>query len=146
MSKKTLTDQRLYRIWKNIKTRCYNKNNPKYKNYGNKNITMCKEWVNNFEKFREWALNNGYSNNLTIDRINNSGNYQPSNCRWVDQKTQQNNRSNNRVFTHNGETRTLQQWCDLFNLKSKTVEQRILRGIMDFEKIFSEKDLRKKGA
>ena len=59
MSKKTLTDQRLYRIWKNIKTRCYNKNNPKYKNYGNKNITMCKEWVNNFEKFREWALNNG---------------------------------------------------------------------------------------
>lgn len=84
--------ERLHRIWKNMKTRCYNKNSPNYKYWGSRGINVCSEWKESFENFREWAIKNGYRDDLTIDRINNDGNYTPNNCRWVDMKVQNNNR------------------------------------------------------
>ena len=78
-----------------MKSRCYNKNTPNYKYYGALGVIICEEWKNNFEIFRNWALSHGYREDLTIDRINPYGNYEPNNCRWVDYKTQNNNKRNN---------------------------------------------------
>lgn len=82
---------------------------------------MCDEWKNSFFKFREWAIKNGYREDLSIDRIDVNGNYEPSNCRWVDAKIQSNNRRNNIVVELNGEKMTLKQWSDKMKLDYKSV-------------------------
>ena len=93
---------RLRNILKGMKTRCYNKNRPEYKNYGARGITVCDEWRNDLNKFRSWANSNGYADDLTIDRINNDGNYEPSNCRWVTKSENNKNKSTNRNFIIDG--------------------------------------------
>lgn len=87
---------RLYLVWKSMKTRCYNKNHPRYKDYGGRGIIVCDEWVNDYLAFHNWAMWNGYDENAkhgdcTLDRIDNNGIYSPSNCRFVDMKTQRRN-------------------------------------------------------
>lgn len=74
---------RLYRIWSNIKSRCYNKNVRSYKDYGERGIKVCDEWLNSYEEFKLWAISNGYSDDLTIDRIDSDKDYCPNNCRWI---------------------------------------------------------------
>lgn len=120
-----LTDSRLFIIWANIKARCYNKNNPSYKNYGNRGIKMYQEWLNDFMNFYNWAITNGYKENLTIDRIDVNGNYEPNNCRWITNKEQQNNRRNNHYVTYNNETHTLAEWAKITNIKYSTLERRL---------------------
>ena len=96
-SKHKLTGTKLYWIWVSMKQRCNNKDNKSYCNYGERGISVCKTWESDFMNFYNWAIQNGYNENAThktctIDRINNDGDYEPSNCRWVDMKVQSNNR------------------------------------------------------
>ena len=88
---------RLYEIWKNMKHRCYNSNNQAYKDYGGRDVRICDEWKDDFITFKKWALSNGYRDSLTIDRINNDGNYKPSNCKWSTVTEQNRNRRNTKL-------------------------------------------------
>ncbi len=102
---------RLYSIWKGMKTRCFNENDASYPDYGGRGITLCDEWENDFLAFYTWSVNNGYNERLSIDRINNNGNYCPDNCRWADRETQGNNQRTNHLLTYGGETLTMSQWA-----------------------------------
>lgn len=124
-TKEKNTGTRLYRIWKGMKTRCYNLNAFKYDRYGGRGITVCDEWKNNFLNFKQWAYKNGYRDDLTIDRINNDGNYEPLNCRWVTMKEQSNNRENNYIIVYNGESHTLAEWSKKTGIKVITLWDRI---------------------
>jgi len=120
---------RLNRIWSGMIQRCYNKNANQYKNYGNRGIEVCQKWRNDFKAFYEWAMTSNYSDNLTIDRININGNYEPSNCRWVNAKQQANNRRNNVFITHNGKTQTIAEWENEFGFKPGVIGKRIRKGL-----------------
>lgn len=116
---------RLYTILRGMKTRCYNKHDTSYKNYGERGVTVCDEWLDNFQVFYDWATNNNYRDGLTIDRIDVDGNYEPSNCRWITIKKQQRNKRNNKKYTINGETHCLSEWCEILNLNYNTVTTRL---------------------
>lgn len=94
---------RLYRIWLSMKDRCYNSNNKCFNSYGGRGITVCDEWKNDYIAFYEWAMKNGYADTLSIDRINNDGNYEPENCRWATSAEQSRNTSRNRIYQIDGE-------------------------------------------
>lgn len=96
------TNSRLYNIWRGVKKRCRLKSYDGYKDYGAKDIDVCEEWYSSYENFREWSLNNGYKEGLTLDRIDGLKGYTPNNCRWTDWKTQENNRCNNVIVTYKG--------------------------------------------
>lgn len=128
-----LTDTRLHSIWEKMRGRCYCKTGSDYKNYGGRGISICDEWQE-FLPFYNWAINNGYRENLTIDRINVNGNYEPSNCRWATQKTQQRNRRNNVLITYNNETHCLVEWAEIFKIPYKLFHQRLTRDKIPFEK------------
>lgn len=119
------TNTRLYKIWQGIKSRCYYKKHIEYKNYGGRGINVYFKWKNDFISFYNWAINNGYKNNLTIDRIDVNGNYEPNNCRWVNMKTQENNRSNNRKIKYKDKIYTLSQLSEKINISSATLAWRI---------------------
>ncbi len=123
-----LVRTRLYRIYHAMKQRCYNPNANRYDRYGERGIRICDEWLNSFSAFAEWAISNGYADGLTIDRINNDGNYEPSNCRWVTQRVQMRNTSRNTIIEYNGERRILTDWCELYGVDTATAVQRIARG------------------
>lgn len=121
------THSRLYSIWSGMKTRCNNENEKIYKRYGALGVTVCEEWKR-FEPFYEWAMNNGYTDRLTLDRKDNDKGYSPDNCRWVTMKEQENNRRNNRLLTYNGETKTISQWANDTGIKYTTLYRRITNG------------------
>lgn len=119
------TNTRLYVIWSSMKRRCYNPNDKSYQKwYGSKGIKMCDEWKNNFISFHDWSISNGYTEDMTIDRVDSSGNYEPSNCRWVTAQVQAINKSNNVWFTYNGETLTATDWARKLNVTHATIKRR----------------------
>lgn len=116
---------RLYSIWHDIHRRCYNKKRKEYPNYGGRGIKVCDEWKDNLYSFIEWAKNNGYKPDLTIDRIDVNRDYSPDNCRWVDRKIQANNKTNNHYLTYKGKTQSMADWCRELNLNYFLVRSRI---------------------
>lgn len=120
--------KRIYREWVSMKKRC-DKTYHGHKGYYDKGITFCDEW-NEFEVFYEWALANGYQDNLTLDRKDNDGNYEPSNCRWATPKEQANNKSNNVYIEYNGKIQTLKQWSEELELSYGMLKARHQRGWM----------------
>lgn len=125
---------KLYEVWKTMKQRCFNPNNKGYKNWGGRGIVVCNEWKDNYQAFYEWSMNNGYKEGLSIDRINNDGNYEPSNCRWADKITQCNNTRQNIKLSLNGKTQSIYDWCLEYNAPVKLVKQRIYSKKWDLEK------------
>lgn len=133
-----LSNTRLYRIWRGMNERCNNENCHAFSNYGGRGISICDEWLgeNGLYNFIEWAMRNGYSDNLSIDRINVNGNYEPSNCRWADAKTQLDNRRpstewkkrKNKAkinWTIEGVTKPAREWCKIFEKSYETVMYRV---------------------
>lgn len=127
------SNTKMYAVWCSMKARCYNNNDKYYKSYGERGVVVCGEWLNDFMNFYEWSMNNGYKDNLTIDRIDVNGNYEPDNCRWVTMKEQNNNKRNNLYITYNGKTQTAKQWSDTLGIKSGTIRMRHHRGWSDKE-------------
>ena len=119
---------RIYNIYSSMKNRCNNPNEKSYPNYGGRGITICKEWNDNFHSFFDWAMANGYRDDLTIDRIDVNGNYEPSNCRWADINVQANNTRKNRFITFNGKTKTLQQWSIETGIPRTDISNRLSYG------------------
>lgn len=121
---------RLNTVYKNMKSRCINPNDRSYESYGGRGITVCDEWLGDsgFESFRDWALSSGYSDDLTIDRIDNNSGYSPQNCRWVDMSVQCRNRRSNHWVTHNGETKCLTDWAIQQGISPRIVTTRLYRG------------------
>ena len=130
-----MTHTRLFSIWQNMNTRCSNEKCSEYHNYGGRGITVCEDWKNDFLSFYKWAVANGYDDSLSIDRIDNNRNYEPSNCRWATKKLQANNTRVNHLFTYEGETRTIAEWSELKNINYKKLWSRIKRNWPE-EKIF----------
>lgn len=122
------TNTRLFNIWQSMKARCYNKNNQNFYNYGGKGINICDEWKNSFINFYNWAINNGYKDSLSIDRINCNGNYEPSNCRWTDNYTQANNKTNNKHYYYKGKAYTIRDLCNITGLNYATIQARLYSG------------------
>ena len=134
-----MSGTRIYETWQDMKRRCYNKQNARYDRYGGRGIKVCEEWLNNFQSFYDWAINNGYSDDLTIDRIDNDGNYEPSNCRWSTVKEQCNNRSSNINITIGNATKSLMCWCEIFNVDYKKVYARYKRnGYEGIDRLFND--------
>lgn len=119
---------RIYNIWTGMKDRCYSEKCPQYKHYGGRGIRLCEEWANNPKNFCEWAMANGYKENLTIDRIDCNGDYSPNNCRWVTMDEQQRNKRNNRNITYNGKTQCVAAWARELGISHGTLFTRIYAG------------------
>ena len=119
---------RLYNIWRDMKWRCNSPKSKRHKFYYDKGIKVCQEWQEDFMNFYDWAMANGYKDNLTLDRINNNGNYEPKNCRWATITEQNNNQSNNIRIKYNESEYTLSELSKIYNIKRATLYDRIKRG------------------
>ena len=122
------TGTRLYNIWLDMRKRCTNQNSKNYKRYGARGITVCEEWAE-YEAFESWAIENGYNDSKSIDRIDNNEGYEPTNCRWTDEITQANNRRSNRIHEIDGIKKTSAEWCREYGVKPNTFLNRINRGM-----------------
>lgn len=132
------SNTRIYNIWHDMIYRCYGEKHRSYKDYGARGITVCKEWKDSFENFKEWSFKNGYSENLSIDRMDVNGNYEPSNCRWATPTEQQNNTRRNLVFTIDGYTDTLPNLCRKYNMPYVTVHSRIYAQKWDIKRALTQ--------
>lgn len=141
------TNTRLFNLWNNILLRCENHNAVSYKRYGGRGIKVCPEW-HEYTAFRDWALSHGYNKDAkrgesTIDRIDNNGDYEPGNCRFVSMKGQNNNRRNNVRVEYNGESHTISEWAEITGIRYSTLYCRYTDGVRG-SRLFAKKDLRLK--
>ena len=132
-TKHGLSNERLYDIWRAMRHRC---RNTEYARYGGRGIKVCDEW-NDYETFYDWAIHNGYESDLSIDRIDNDGDYCPENCRWANNVTQGNNKSTNRYIEYNGISHTISEWSRIFGIHRESLRYRINNhNMQDFEEYF----------
>lgn len=130
-------NSRLYTVWQSMKARCTNENSKSYNSYGARGITVCDEWVHDFQAFYNWATENGYEDGLTIDRIDVNGNYEPSNCRWATVKEQNRNTRNNVFVEYKGDKRCMTEWAEMMHVPLSTLRLHVRKGDMsDFEKYY----------
>ena len=122
---------RIYKIYHAMKARCTYPKDPRYNKYGANGITVCEEWLgeDGFINFYNWSMENNYTDELTIDRIDSNGNYEPSNCRWVDYFVQSNNTNRNHRISYHGENHTIGEWSKILGINYNTLNQRIWSGI-----------------
>ena len=123
-----MSDTNLYRRWTDMRERCDNPKNENYSKYGAKGVKVCEEWENSFLSFYNWSMENGFKEELSIDRIDPFGNYCPENCRWATFETQINNKRGSVIMELNGEKKTFTQWCKLYSICPNTVRKRMKRG------------------
>lgn len=141
-----LSHERLYSVYNGMIQRCYNNKHPHYDLWGGRGIRVCDAWVNNYQEFRKWAYDNGYDENKdrkeqSLDRIDNDGNYEPSNCRWASMKEQRNNQRKRETgkgykynWTFEGITKSAVEWCEIFNVSVPMVIYRVNeKGMSPFE-------------
>lgn len=130
---------RVYKIYHAMLTRTKNPNHSEYKNYGGRGIIVCDEWLgeDGYKNFKEWALKNGYRDDLSIDRINVNSNYEPSNCRWATRKEQADNKTTTIRITYNNETRTLNEWSKILNISRQNLYNRLYTCKWSVEKAFT---------
>ena len=133
-----LSKTRLYRIYRHMIERCYSKTCKSYKNYGDRGITVCDEWLADFMNFYNWAINNGYNDNLTIDRIDNNKGYSPDNCRWVTVKEQANNRRTSHLIVYKSQIKTIAQWAEELQIKPSYLYTQINRKNLTLEEIIED--------
>jgi hypothetical protein len=119
---------KLYRVWMGMKERCSNNKNEMFKYYGGSGIIVCEEWANDYSSFYRWAMEGGYKEGLTIERINGCSNYEPSNCMWIPQSLQSRNRRNNKILTLNGVTKKVVDWAIIVNIPGYLINYRIRLG------------------
>ena len=128
-----LSHHPLHNRWKAMKERCYYPKNKAYLHYGGRGIKVCDEWRDNFMAFYEWAINNGWDETLTLDRIDVNGDYCPENCKWSTMKEQCHNRTNNVYITIDGVTKLRQDWCEEYGICVSTFRHRLERGLSPYE-------------
>ena len=132
---------RLYHIWRGMKQRCFDEKVKDYRNYGGRGIRVCEEWLS-FANFQRWAFANGYTDSLTLDRINVNGDYAPNNCRWADAITQHNNTRRNRYISFNGETKTIAEWAKSLDISYARLYRRIFAYGWDYAKALTIRESR----
>lgn len=140
--KHNMAGTRIYKRWLDMKHRCYGVNSNDYKDYGGRGIVVCDEWLHDFNAFYKWSIENGYTDKLSLDRIDVNGNYEPDNCRWTTAKVQAHNRRNTIYVTYHGETLPLSDLCERYNVIYSTVSKRYKRG-WDLDRCLFAKPFRK---
>lgn len=123
-----LAGERIYQNYFHMIDRCHNPKDHDYIRYGARGINVCDEWRKDKMAFFNWAFANGYKKGLTLDRIDNNGDYSPQNCRWVTIKQQQSNKRTNHLVEINGETHTISEWAEISGILKSTIRERIIHG------------------
>lgn len=139
-----MTNHPLYQTWTGMINRCYWSKHNRSKHYMLKGITVCDEWRYNFIKFKDWAFSNGWEKGLSLDRINNDGNYEPSNCRWATNKEQARNRSSNVWIEINGISQIATVWAEEYNISPATIHNRMTKGWSGYDAVCTPLFKRKK--
>ena len=137
-----LSGTRIYRIWIHMRRRCNDEHSTPFMHYGAKGIKVCDDWNSSFISFYQWANENGYQDDLEIDRIDNSKGYSPDNCRWVTAIEQSRNRSSVRLITHDGRTQCVSAWLEELGISRGTFEARVRRYGMSDQEALKSGDLR----
>ena len=132
---------RLYRIWKQMRVRCTCSTNPTYRYYGARGISICDEW-NDFAVFREWAISHGYTGELSIDRVDNDGDYCPDNCRWIPMREQFKNTRKCKYYEHSGERLLHKEWAQRLGIHPSSLTERIQKYGLDYALTAQQKNAR----
>lgn len=137
-----LSNTRIYRIWKGMRKRCRNPNDSNYSRYGGRGIHVCcPEWDSDFLSFYCWAMENGYNDSLSIDRIDNNRGYYPDNCQWSNDSEQANNRRNNHMVTIDGESHSIVEWSKIVGISTVLIYKRIRDGMTETDAIMKPKGI-----